>query len=165
MKTKILKLATLKISACLNMQKLREEHDEAMNAINNKGNSTYSYRMFSVSQCRVNSRVVVFHTLHRGQRDTRLCPYFVFFTTLYPLMLSQLCGSSVLIPLLYSSIWSSSTFAVTAVFGLAPTRSSPACYHHSILTRAPCFYSVASHRSRIGCVSIYCVTVFCFRQM
>ena len=29
---KILKLSTLKSSACLNMQQLREQHDEALNA-------------------------------------------------------------------------------------------------------------------------------------
>ena len=33
------------------------------------------------------SRVVVFHILHRGQRDTRLCPYLVMCSILYPSVL------------------------------------------------------------------------------
>ena len=42
-----------------------------------------------MSQWRANSREVVFHTLKRGQRDTRLCTYLVSFSTLYYLPLSQ----------------------------------------------------------------------------
>ena len=34
---KILKIATLKSSACLNMQRLREEHDKALNAAKKNG--------------------------------------------------------------------------------------------------------------------------------
>ena len=36
------------------------------------------------------NRVVVFQTLHGGQRYTRLCPYLVQCATLYPFLLSQL---------------------------------------------------------------------------
>ena len=33
-----------------------------------------SYRPASLSQWRAHSKAVLFHTLHRGQRKTRLCP-------------------------------------------------------------------------------------------
>ena len=36
--------------------------------------SSSSYQQASVSQWHAHSRAVVFHTLHRGQRDTILCP-------------------------------------------------------------------------------------------
>ena len=36
--------------------------------------SSYSYQLASVSKLHAYSRAVVVHTLHRGQRDTRLCP-------------------------------------------------------------------------------------------
>ena len=39
--------------------------------------SSSYYQSVSVSQWRAHSRAVVFHTLHRGQIDTRLCPYLV----------------------------------------------------------------------------------------
>ena len=46
---------------------------------------------------------VVFHTIHRGQRDTRLCNYLVKLVTLYLLLLSQIQGSYVLIPPTFST--------------------------------------------------------------
>ena len=51
-----------------------------------------------MSQRRAYNREVVFHALHRGQIDTRLCTYLVIFSTLYPFLLSQIWGPSVLIP-------------------------------------------------------------------
>ena len=36
--------------------------------------ATSSYQLSSVSQWHVHIRAVVFHTLHRGQIDTILCP-------------------------------------------------------------------------------------------
>ena len=41
---------------------------------------------------------MVFHTLYRYQRYTRLCPLLFNFATLYPLLLSQILGPSALIP-------------------------------------------------------------------
>ena len=46
----------------------------------------YSYSWpVSVSWKRAYSRVVVFHTLHRVQRDTRLCPCLTVWYILYPM--------------------------------------------------------------------------------
>ena len=46
--------------------------------------SYYYSQPASVSRCHAHSRPVVFHTLHRDQRDTRLCPLissrFIIFT-------------------------------------------------------------------------------------
>ena len=39
--------------------------------------SSFYSRPVSVSLWRVHSSAVVFHTLHRGQRDTRLCTYLL----------------------------------------------------------------------------------------
>ena len=127
--------------------------------------SSSSSWLVSVSWWRAHSRVVVFHTLHRGKRDTRLCPNLVYWSTLYPLLLPQLRESSFLIPLFYSSSPSLSVFAAAVAVSRAPSRSSPACSHHRIPTYAPHFLSAASHRSRIGRVTIYCATVFCLRRM
>ena len=86
--------------------------------------SSSSYISVYVSQCHVYSRAVVFHTLQRGQRDNRLCPYLVYCTTVYPLFLTQLRESSVSMPLIYSSSPSSSASvsAVAAAVYLAPAR-------------------------------------------
>ena len=59
--------------------------------------SSYCYYwLFSVYRSLAHNRVVVFHTLHIFQRDTKICPYLVNFATFYTLLLSQLRGSSVL---------------------------------------------------------------------
>ena len=65
---------------------------------------SYSYsssQPVSVSRRSAHSRAAVLHTLHRGQIETRTCPYFINFNTLYPLPLPQLRESSVLIPLIF----------------------------------------------------------------
>ena len=121
-----------------------------------------SYRPVFVSQWHALSRAVVFHTLHRGQRYTRLCQYLVHWATLYPLLLSQTRESSVLTPLLYSS---SPYSSASAAVSLTPARSSTACLHHCIPSRAPHFLSAVFHRSRIVRVAIYCVTVLCLRRI
>ena len=51
--------------------------------------SSYSTWTVSMYQWRVHSRAVVFHTLHRGQGYTILCPYLVSSATFYYLHLSQ----------------------------------------------------------------------------
>ena len=64
--------------------------------------SSYSSWPISVSWRRAHIRAVMFLTVQRVQRDTRLCPYLVWFATLYPLMLSHLRRNSVLIPCPFS---------------------------------------------------------------
>ena len=61
------------------------------------------YWTVSMSWWRAHSRAVVFHTLHRVQRDTIICPYLFHCATLYPLILPQLQESSVLISSFISS--------------------------------------------------------------
>ena len=130
-----------------------------------KLNSYSSYRPVSMYQWHAHSRAVVFHTLHRGQRYARICPYLVYCATLYPLPLPQLQESSVLTPLIYYTRPPSSAFAAAVTISIYPVRSSPACSHHHIPTCAPQLISAASHISRIGRVEIYCATVFRLRQM
>ena len=53
-------------------------------------NSSYSSSQpVSVSQWHAHSTVVVFHTMHRGLRDTRLFLYLVSVAALYSLLMSQ----------------------------------------------------------------------------
>ena len=66
-----------------------------------------------------------------------------------------------LIPLLHSSPLSPSAAAATASRAFA--RSSPACSHHLIPTRAPGAISDPSHRSNSDRVVMYYATVFCRR--
>ena len=51
-----------------------------------------------MSQWRENSRLVMFQTLHRGQRDTRLCTYLIRYANFYLLPLPQPRGSYVSTP-------------------------------------------------------------------
>ena len=120
-------------------------------------------RPASVSQWNAHSRAVVFHTLHRGHRDTRLCP-LISYSDRYLYLLHFFCPKSPpLLPLLHSSPSSPSTAA--AGDSRAPSRSISFCYHHRIPTRAPGALSDPSHRSNRDCVEIYCATVFCRRLM
>ena len=116
-------------------------------------------RPVSVYRLRVYSRVVVFHTLHRGQRDTKLFPYLITCYTLYPLLLPHLRVFSGLVPLLYSSSPSHFTSAAVADVSLVSSRSIPACSHHHSTNHAPCLLSSALHRSRINFIAIYCQVV------
>ena len=111
-------------------------------------------RPVSVFRLCAYSRVVVFHTLHRGQIYTKLCPYLITCDTLYPLLLTQLRVFSVLVPLLYSSSPSPFTYAAAADVYHAPSRSIPACSHHRSTNHASCLLSAALHRSRINCIKI-----------
>ena len=52
--------------------------------------SSYYYWPVYMSRWCAHTSAVVFHTLHRGQRNTRLCTYLVKYSTLYPLLLPQL---------------------------------------------------------------------------
>ena len=115
-----------------------------------------------MSQWHAHSRAVVFHTLHRGQRDTWLCPLLVNFATLYFLF----CYSSpgvFLSSSCHSSPPSSSDTAIA--YSRATARSIPAFSHHRIPTHAPGALSGPSHRSNSDYLAIYCVTVFWIRLM
>ena len=127
--------------------------------------SSSSYRPVSVYRWRAHSRAVVFHTLHRGQRYTRLCTYFINCATLYPLPLPQIQEYSILVPLLYSSRPYLSASYDSDVVYLAPFRSITACSNHRISACSPCFLSAASQRSRSDRVAIYCATVLWPRWM
>ena len=107
----------------------------------------------------------MFHTLHRGQRDTIIYTYLINCATLYLLPLPHLRESSVLTPLIYSSSPSSSASAASAAVSHAPVRSIPTCYRHCIPTCAPCCLYSTSQRSRRYFVAIYRANIFCFRQM
>ena len=61
----------------------------------------YSYSYYqpvSMSRWRAHTRAVVVQTLHRGQRDTGLCPYLINYATLYPITFPQLRESSISTP-------------------------------------------------------------------
>ena len=129
------------------------------------GNSSSSSLLVAMSRWRADSRAVVFKTMYRGQRDTRLCPYLINCANLYPLAFPQLLESSFLIPILYYSIPSLSDPASTSALSLAPYSSIPACSCHRTPNRYPCFLSAASQRSRSNHVAIYYATVFCLLRM
>ena len=111
-----------------------------------------SYQLASVSQCHAHSREAVFHILHRGQRDNRLCPltskifYLYYFLVLRP-------GSLTLRDLRHYSPLSFSAAAAAA--SLALSILMPTYSHHCIPTRAPSALSDPSHRSSINRVEIY----------
>ena len=121
--------------------------------------SSYS-RPASVSQWHVHSRVMVFHILHIGQRDTRLCPLIIYRSLRCTLTLAP-PQDSYFNYLHHSSTPSPSTVAAAA--SRAPARSIPTCSHHRISTCAPIALSNPSHRSSSERVAIYCATVFCCR--
>ena len=110
-------------------------------------------RTVSVFRLCAHNRVVVFYTLYIGQRDTIICPYLITCDNFYPLPLPQLRVFSVLSPLLYFSIPSSSASAAAAVY-LSPLRSTPSCYHHHSPNHGPFCLSAALQRSRISCITI-----------
>ena len=60
--------------------------------------SSSSSQLMDVSWCCAHSRSVLFQTLHRCQRDTRLCTYLINYAIFYPLTLPQLRESSVSTP-------------------------------------------------------------------
>ena len=107
---------------------------------------------------------MLLQTLHRGQRDTRLCHYFINYTTLYPLPLPQPGGFPFHL-LIYSSSPSTPAYSAVVAVSLAPDISMPAFYHQCIPTRFPCFLTIASHMSRSDRVAIYCTTIFCLLWM
>ena len=103
------------------------------------------------------------HTLHRGQRDTRLCPlisYILLLFTLYccsvPRVLLYFPPSLLsLVPLLRRRSPASR----------APARSITTCSHHRNPTCAPGALSNPSHSSNSDRVAMYCATIFWRRLM
>ena len=126
--------------------------------------SSYSsYRPVSVSWWYAHSRAVVFHTLYRGQRDTRLCPYLVSTATLYYLPLYQ--PKSLTIFPCHFYIPSPSASAVVGFVYLDFFSSSPACSHHRIPTPDPDVLSVLSNRYIIHRVAMNCATTLCLLRI
>ena len=110
------------------------------------------------------STVVLFCTLYRGQRDTRICPYLVSFATLnYSLPFSK--PRSIPIYHHHCSLPSSSMFSVTASLSLAPVWYLHDFYHHRISTCTPSVLFIYSHRSRSDWVLMNCANVFFLLQI
>ena len=105
---------------------------------------------------------MVFHTLHRGQRDTILFPLISYIFLCCTLDFSPPQESSFTF-LHYSSPPSPSSVAADSSH--APARSIPTCSHHRIPTCAPGALSGHSNRSNSNRVTIYCATVFCRRMI
>ena len=114
----------------------------------------------SVSQWHMHSRAVVFHTLYRGQIDTRLCPLINYILLCCTLTFSLPRESS------FTSLRHSYTSApsdVASATSCAPTRSITACSHHCIPNHDPGSLSNPLHRSNSDCIAMFCTTVFCRR--
>ena len=124
--------------------------------------SDYSYKPVSVYLWLAHIRAVVFHTLHRGQRDTRICPYLVTFAKLY--FLCRCTRPGVFIPPPPATVPPHtrprlpppSTWPLSGLYLLYPTTASPP---------RPGVLSVSSHRSRIDRVAMNCAAVFCLLRM
>ena len=116
-----------------------------------------SYQMASVSRWHAHISVVVFHTLHRVQRDTRLFPLISYKSIRCNLTFDPPREYS-FTSLSHSSPPSPSVVAASAY--CYPSRSMPTCYHHCIPTCYPKSLYETSHSSNSDCVAIYCATVF-----
>ena len=110
-----------------------------------------------MSQQYAYSRAVVFLTLHRGQRDTRLCLLLVNYSTLYYLLHFTSPGVFLSSP---RHSYIPSSYATEAAAYCAPARSIPVCSHHHTPNHAPGSLSDTSHSSNSDCIAIYCATVF-----
>ena len=123
--------------------------------------SSSSSRLAFVYQWHANIRVVVFHTVHRGQRDIRLCPLISY---------RLLCCNLTFAPPRESSSTSlshsspPSPSAVDAAVSCTPARSIHTCSHQRIHTHSSGALSGPSHRSNSDRLAMYCVTVF-YRQL
>ena len=98
---------------------------------------------------------MVFQSQNRGYRDTRLYTIIIIICYLVPyfiyLIINPLLPLSPLNPHSYYD-------AATAVRAL--TRSCPYCYHQLFLTHVPDIRTIYLQRSRIVCVTMYCMTLF-----
>ena len=126
--------------------------------------SSYSSLPVSVSQWSAYSRLVVLNTLHRGQRDTILCPYLVHFAMLYFSLPLYQPRSLPIFPRHCSPPSLSASTSAAALY-LAPFRSIPALSCHHIPTCSPDVLSISSHRSRINIVAMNCATMLFLLQM
>ena len=112
----------------------------------------------SVSRWHAHSRSLVFHTLYRGERYTRLCPLISYRPIRCTLTFSP-TWESYFTFLRHSSPPSPSAVATAA--SRPPTGSFSTCSHHRIPNCAPGALYDPSHRSNSDCVAMYCATVFC----
>ena len=137
-------------------------HDIVLNPLSFLTWNISSSRLVSLSLWNAYSREMVFHTLYRGQIDTRLYPLSSYRSLRCTLTFSPPQESS------FTSIRHSSSpspSAVAATSSRTPTRSIPTCSHHCIPTRSPGALSDPSHRYNSDHVAIYCATVFWIRLM
>ena len=111
-----------------------------------------------MSQWHAHSRAVVFHTLHRGQRDARLCPLIS-----YRSLLCTCYGCSVPRVLLYLPSFTLLLHPLPPP--LIPRQIKPPCSHQGIPTRATGALSNPSQRSNSDCVVSYRDTMFWIRLM
>ena len=102
----------------------------------------------------------MFHTLHRVQRDTILCP-LISYRLLRCTLTFDPSQEYSFTSLRHSSPLSPS--AVAAAASRAPAKSIPTFYHHQIPTRAPGALSDPSHRPNSNRVVMYCAIVLCRR--
>ena len=119
-----------------------------------------SSRVAPMSRWHAHSRVVVFHTLHRGQSNTRLFPLISYRSLRCTLNFAPPRESS------FTSLHHPSPpppSAVAAAASCTPARSISTCSHHRIPTHAPGARSEPSHSSNSDLVTMYCTTVFCRR--
>ena len=113
-----------------------------------------------MSRWHAHSRVVVFHTLCIGQRDTILCLLIIYRLLRCTLIFSLPQDSSFTSLRHYSPLFPS---AVAAAASRAPVRSIPTCYHHHIPNRSPGALSDPSHRSNSDRLAMCYATLFCCR--
>ena len=113
--------------------------------------SSSSYRPASFSLCLSHSRVLMFHTLQRRQRDPRLCALVSYIRYVYLSLLLH-PRSLPLRPLRHSSPPSFS--------GVSPSRLLHAWSHQDITTCSPGYLSEPSNRSNSDRIAMYCVTMF-----
>ena len=93
-----------------------------------------SFRPDSVSLYHAHSRVVLFHTLNRDQRDTRLFSLISYISLRCTLVFAP-PQESYFTSRRHSSPLSPSV--VSAAASRTPSRSIPNFYHHSLPNRAP----------------------------
>ena len=104
---------------------------------------------------------MVFHTLYRGQRDTRLFPLISYISLCCTLTFAP-SRESYFTSLCHSSPLSPSDVAAAA--SRSPARSITTCPHRRIPNRAPGAFSNPPHRPNSDHAVMYCATMI-FRRL
>ena len=116
-----------------------------------------SSRPVSMSWCHAHSRALVFHTPHRGQRDTRICHWISY--------ILLRCTPNFAPPQesYFTSLINSSTPSPSALFLPLPMPlPDKITYSHPCIpTCSPWALSDSSHISNSDRVVMYCTIVFC----